>query len=144
MQDFTEICYKTISFKTGQQALHLEPGDIIELSYHNVFKDEPFRITEIRENNDGTFEISARSYNKNIYNDYLGSTIQVYDYSTKPTSLTGVVPEIKNLELNQQSRYWLLIIFYFLEEHKSESDLLLYQVPPDFGYLFFLQILLLF
>lgn len=101
-RDYNAICFKTISFKTGQQAMHLEPGDIIELSFHNVFKDEPFRITEIKENNDGTFEISARNYNKNIYNDYLGTTVQIYKYGTKETSLTGVVPEIKKLELNQE------------------------------------------
>lgn len=125
-RDYNAICYKTISFKTGQQALHLEPGDIIELSYHNVFKDEPFRITEIRENNDGTFEISARSYNKNIYNDYLGSTIQVYDYSTKPTSLTGVVPEIKNLELNQQ--------YYINADGTIVSDINGSFILPDYDY----------
>ena len=56
-RDYNSICFKTISFKTGQQAMHLEPGDVIEFSFHNVFKDEPFRITEIKENNDGTFEI---------------------------------------------------------------------------------------
>lgn len=101
-RDYNSICFKTISFKTGQQAMHLEPGDVIEFSFHNVFKDEPFRITEIKENNDGTFEISARNYNKNIYSDYLGATIQVYKYGTKETSLTGVVPEIKKLVLNQE------------------------------------------
>lgn len=100
-RDYNAICCKTISFKTGQQALHLEPGDVIELTYHNVFKDEPFRITEIKENDDGTFEIAGRNYNKNIYSDYLGSTIQVYKYATKPSSLSGVVPEIKDIALTQ-------------------------------------------
>ena len=100
-RDYNAICYKTVSFKTGQQALHLEPGDVIELSYHNVSKDEPFRITEIRENEDGTFEISARGYNKNIYNDYLGSTIQVYSYANKLSSLSSSVPDIKGITLSQ-------------------------------------------
>lgn len=101
-RDYNAICFKTVSFKTGQQALHLEPGDVIELSFRNVFKDEPFRITEIKEDNDGTYEISARSYNKNIYNDYLGATLQVYSYATKPSSLYGAVPEIRDLKLSQE------------------------------------------
>ena len=101
-RDYNAICFKTVSFKTGQQALHLEPGDVIELSFRDVFKDEPFRITEIKEDNDGTYEISARSYNKNIYNDYLGATLQVYSYATKPSSLYGAVPEIRDLKLSQE------------------------------------------
>lgn len=100
-RDYNAICFKTISFKTGQQAMHLEPGDVFEFSFRNVFKNEPFRITEIKENNNGTFEISARNYNKNIYSDYLGATIQVYNYGTKETSLTGKVPEIKNATFTQ-------------------------------------------
>lgn len=81
--------------------MHLEPGDVFEFSFRNVFKNEPFRITEIKENNNGTFEISARNYNKNIYSDYLGATIQVYNYGTKETSLTGKVPVNKNATFTQ-------------------------------------------
>lgn len=126
-RDYNSICFKTISFKTGQQAMHLEPGDVIEFSFHNVFKNEPFRITEIKENNDGTFEISARNYNKNIYNDYLGATIQVYKYGTKETSLTGVVPEIKKLVLNQN---------YFINSDGSiVSDILGDIILPTYPYI---------
>lgn len=125
-RDYNAICSKTVSFKTGQQALHLEPGDVIELTFHNVFKDEPFRITEIKENNDGTYEISARSYNKNIYNDYLGSTIQAYDYSTKPTSLSGVVPEIKDLQLSQD--------YYINGDGTIVSDINGSFILPDYDY----------
>lgn len=126
-RDYNSICFKTISFKTGQQAMHLEPGDVIEFSFHNVFKDEPFRITEIKENNDGTFEISARNYNENIYNDYLGATIQVYKYGTKETSLTGVVPEIKKLVLNQN---------YFINSDGSiVSDILGDIILPTYPYI---------
>lgn len=101
-RDYNAICFKTISFKTGQQALHLEPGDVVELTFRNVFKDEPFRIMEIKEENDGTYEISARNYNKDIYNDYLGATLQVYSYATKPSSMYGAVPEIRALKLSQE------------------------------------------
>lgn len=125
-RDYNAICFKTISFKTGQQAMHLEPGDIVEFSFHNVFKNEPFRITEIKENNDGTFEISARNYNKAIYSDYLGSTIQVYKYGTKPTSLAGNVPEIKDLVLSQN---------YFINRDGSVvSDVLGKMKLPTYEY----------
>lgn len=100
-RDYNAVCFKTISFKTGFQAMHLEPGDVISLSYHNVFKDEPFRINEIKENNDGTFEISARSYNEDLYNDYLGATIQTYNYTTITNPITSNVPEVKNITLSQ-------------------------------------------
>lgn len=126
-RDYNSICFKTISFKTGQQAMHLEPGDVIEFSFHNVFKEEPFRITEIKENNDGTFEISARNYNENIYNDYLGATVQIYKYGTKETSLTGVVPEIKKLVLNQN---------YFINSDGSiVSDILGDIILPTYPYI---------
>lgn len=125
-RDYNAICFKTISFKTGQQAMHLEPGDVFEFSFHNVFKDEPFRITEIKENNDGTFEISARSYNKDIYNDFLGTTIQVYSYATKPSSLFGAVPEIKRLDLNQN--------YYINKDGTVVSNIIGKMILPTYEY----------
>lgn len=125
-RDYNSICFKTISFKTGQQAMHLEPGDIIDFSFHNVFQNEPFRITEIKENNDGTFEISARNYNKNIYNDYLGATIQVYNYGTKNTSLIGNVPEIKNATFSQD--------YYINSDGSIVSDLTCNFDLPTYDY----------
>lgn len=125
-RDYNAICFKTISFKTGQQAMHLEPGDVIEFSFHNVFRDEPFRITEIKENNDGTFEISARNYNKDIYNDYLGATIQVYNYGTKDTSLIGNVPEIKNATFSQD--------YYINSDGSIVSDLTCNFDLPTYDY----------
>lgn len=125
-RDYNSICFKTISFKTGQQAMHLEPGDVIDFSFHNVFKNEPFRITEIKENNDGTFEISARNYNENIYNDYLGATIQVYNYGVKETSLVGNVPEVKNAVFNQT--------YYVNDDGSIVSDLTCTFDLPTYDY----------
>lgn len=102
-RDYNAICYKTVSFKTGQQAMHLEPGDVISLSYHKVFINEPFRITEIKENNDGTFEIAGRSYNPNLYNDLLGATLQTYSYVNKGGSFTNYIPNIDSLSLSQEN-----------------------------------------
>ena len=126
-RDYNAICYKTVSFKTGHQAMHLEPGDVISLSYHNVFKDEPYRITEIKENNDGTYEIAARSYNKNLYNDSLGTTIQVYSYADKPSSLAGAVPDVKEIGLRQE--------YYMNLDGTYVSNVIGFLDPPDYDYI---------
>lgn len=79
-RDYNLVCSLNISFKTGQQAIHLEPGDVVTVSYHDVFKDLPIRIKEIKENEDGTVQISGRQYNDALYSDELGGGIHWYNY----------------------------------------------------------------
>ena len=97
-RDYNLVCPLQVSFTTGMQGMHLEPGDVVTLSYHGVFTDMPIRISEIKETNKGTFEISGRQYNETIYGDDLGGGIQwhIYtgksvDYNTVPAAITGVV-----------------------------------------------------
>jgi predicted phage tail protein len=97
-RDYNLVCPLQVSFTTGMQAMHLEPGDVVTLSYHDVVADMPIRINEIKETAKGTFEISGRQYNETIYGDDLGGGIQwhVYggtsvDYNNTPPAITGVI-----------------------------------------------------
>ena len=101
-RDLNTVCNINISFKTAMQGMHLEPGDVVEVTYRNIYKDMPFRILEVKEGNDGTFQINGRLYNESIYNDSLGASIQIYDYTTMDTALVGIVPSVDNLRLTQE------------------------------------------
>ncbi len=79
-RDYNLACPLQISFTTGYQAMHLEPGDVVTVSYHDVFKDLPIRIAEIRETEEHRFTISGRQYNPDLYNDDLGGGISWYNY----------------------------------------------------------------
>lgn len=100
-RDFNNICNTTITITTAMQAMHLECGDVITVSWHKVFKDAPYRITEIKEENKGTFSITARAYNESIYNDSLGAKIQIYNYATMDSPLADFVPDVGNIDLIQ-------------------------------------------
>ena len=100
-RDYNLTCPMQVSFKTGQQAMHLEPGDVVTISYHGVFADMPIRIAEIKETNKGTFEISGRQYNDTIYGDELGGGIHFYNYSTMQTPLVGTVPNPTNISMEE-------------------------------------------
>ena len=97
-RDYNLVCPIQMSFTTGMQGMHLEPGDVVTVSYHGVFKEMPIRITEIKETNKGTFEISGRQYNDTIYGDILGGGIHWYNYSTMQSPLVGEIPEVGNLK----------------------------------------------
>lgn len=98
-RDYNASCIINVSFKTGYQALHLQPGDVVKLTY-KCFTDFPIRINEIRESADGVFEITGRQYNDSIYNDTIAVPIQAYNYATKDIPL-GAPPEVANLRFEQ-------------------------------------------
>lgn len=102
-RDFNLVCPIQVSFSTGMQAMHLEPGDVVTIDYHGVFKDMPIRIAEIKETNKGTFEISGRQYNDTIYGDELGGGIHWYNYSEMVSPLNDRVPEVLNLTVDEDS-----------------------------------------
>ena len=79
-RDYNLACPLQISFTTGYQAMHLEPGDVVTVSYHDVFKDLPIRIAEIRETEEHKYTISGRQYNPDLYNDDLGGGVSWYNY----------------------------------------------------------------
>lgn len=80
-RDQNLACPLNISFKTGMQGMHLEPGDVVTVSYHEVFTDLPIRITDIKQNDDGNYEISGRQYNDTVYGDALGGGVHWYNYT---------------------------------------------------------------
>ncbi len=74
-RDQNLVCPLTVQFSTSIQAMHLEPGDVVTLTYHEVFKELPIRITEITQDEEGKFKISGRQYNGTIYGDDLSGGI---------------------------------------------------------------------
>ena len=80
-RDQNLACPLTLSWKTGINGMHLEPGDVVTISYHKVFTDLPVRITEIKQDDDGKFELTGRQYNDTIYGDTLGGGVHWYNYT---------------------------------------------------------------
>lgn len=80
-RDQNLACPLTLSWKTGINGMHLEPGDVVTISYHKVFTDLPVRITEIKQDDDGKFDITGRQYNDTIYGDTLGGGVHWYNYT---------------------------------------------------------------
>lgn len=100
-RDYNLTCPIQVSFTTGIQAMHLEPGDVVSLSYHGVFKGMPIRIAEIKETNKGTFEVSGRQYNDTIYGDILGGGVHWYNYATMASPYAGDVLDPFNITLKE-------------------------------------------
>lgn len=100
-RDYNLTCPIQVSFSTGIQAMHLEPGDVVSLSYHGVFKGMPIRIAEIKETNKGTFEINGRQYNDTIYGDILGGGVHWYNYATMASPYAGDVLDPFNITLKE-------------------------------------------
>ena len=80
-RDQNLACPLTLSWKTGINGMHLEPGDVVTISYHGVFTELPVRITEIKQDDDGKFDITGRQYNDTIYGDGLGGGVHWYNYT---------------------------------------------------------------
>lgn len=80
-RDQNLACPLTLSWKTGINGMHLEPGDVVTISYHGVFTELPVRITEIKQDDDGKFDITGRQYNDTIYGDALGGGVHWYNYT---------------------------------------------------------------
>ncbi len=83
--DYNLSCPIVVTFTTGIEAMALEPGDVISISYRDTFKEMPVRISEIKETEDSEFEITARQYNGDIYNDDLGGGITWHSYVSANT-----------------------------------------------------------
>ena len=91
-RDYNRTCTLQVEFKTGYQAAHLEPSDVVSITYKDIFVEMPFRITEIQETEDGEYTIKGRQYNPTIYNDTLGATITMPNYSLKKPVLGTPLP----------------------------------------------------
>lgn len=88
-RDYNLVCSLQVTFTTGMMAMNLEPGDVVTLTYRNAFTDLPIRISEIRETNEHTYEISGRQYNETLYSDVLGGGVTWFTYGNRDGS-TGL------------------------------------------------------
>lgn len=91
-RDQNLACPLTLSWKTGINGMHLEPGDVVTISYHKVFTDLPVRITEIKQDDDGKFELTGRQYNDTIYGDALGGGVHWYNYTDTTQTVEKRIP----------------------------------------------------
>lgn len=91
-RDQNLACPLTLSWKTGINGMHLEPGDVVTISYHKVFTDLPVRITEIKQDDDGKFELTGRQYNDTIYGDTLGGGVHWYNYTDTTQTVEKRIP----------------------------------------------------
>lgn len=102
-KSLNRLCSVTIQFQTTTFAMHLEPGDVVTISYKNLFDKQPARITEIQEEK-GVWTIKAQQYNGSIYRDSYMEQIELGDYSPIENAFTGGVPDVSNF-LASQSYY---------------------------------------
>jgi hypothetical protein len=109
------LCPVNVTFTTGTHAMHLQPGDIITLTYRSL-DNMPFRITELKENK-GEWTIKAQQYNSSIYDDALGAQIQVKKYTQVDNALSDVVPNVTNIQSTQT--------YYKQKDGTIVSDLIL-------------------
>ena len=100
-RDYNKLCAIMISFKTGHQAAHLEPGDVITLTYRKALVNMPIRITEIKEDEKGEYSITGRQYNETIYNDSLGANLIAFNYCQQQIIYGDLTPP-SNVNVSQQ------------------------------------------
>ena len=107
-RDQNLACPLQLSFKTGVEGMHLEPGDVVTISYHGVFDGLPIRIAEIKETEEGDYEISGRQYNDNLYGDELSGGIHWHNYIGAKSMVTeeNEIPpkDAKNVRAHTQRR----------------------------------------
>ena len=107
--DYNLSCPIVVTFTTGIEAMALEPGDVVSVSYRDALSNMPVRISEIKETAENEFEITARQYNEDIYGDDLGGGIQKKNYSVAVDPADEDSPffalvNVKNLRAVSQHR----------------------------------------
>lgn len=90
-RDYNLVCSLQLSFTTGMQGMHLEPGDVVTVTYRKAFENLPIRIAEIKETAEHTYEITGRQYNASLYGDILGGGVQWHTYH-KGSGGSGLMP----------------------------------------------------
>lgn len=99
-KSINRLCSVTIQFQTTTFAMHLEPGDVVMISYKNLFDKQPARITEIQEEK-GVWTIKAQQYNASIYRDSYMEQIELGDYCPIENAFTGEVPDVRGFNASQ-------------------------------------------
>ena len=78
------------------------------ISYHGVFDGLPIRIAEIKETEEGDYEISGRQYNDSLYGDELSGGIHWHNYIGAKSMVTeeNEIPpkDAKNVRAHTQRR----------------------------------------
>lgn len=126
-RDYNLVCPMQLSFTTGMQGMHLEPGDVVTVSYHGVFNKMPIRISEIKETNKGTFEISGRQYNETIYGDLLGGGVHWYNYGIEGYTNMTNVPNPYDVNLEQ--------LYYVALDGTHVSQAIVSWKPPKYAFI---------
>ena len=151
-RDLVRLCPITMTFKTGMQGMHLEPGDIVLVSHKvvvdkketDLFKDMPVRILQIQDDN-GEYTLTCRQYNASIYDDRFGSNLQLHSYTTiKPGDedqiLPVAVPQPENLHVSTiykqgpdgAVKYDLVVTFDLPDGYGLETGLVYYKTNEDY------------
>lgn len=144
-RDLVRLCPVTMTFKTGAQAMHIEPGDIVKVSHNiiidgaetSLFKDMPVRVLEIQEDS-GEYTLTCRQYNPSIYDDSLGGNLNVHSYVgdiKEETLLPTAVPQATNLscytvyrQLSDGNTGYDIVVSYDLPDGYSlETGLVYYK-----------------
>ena len=138
--DYNLSCPIVVSFTTGIEAMSLEPGDVVTVSYRDAFVDMPVRISEIKETDENEFEITARQYNGDIYNDDLGGGIQTKNHTIADDPASEESPyfalsSVKNLKAISQHRrkedgsvaYDIVVSFDLPEQYTINSAKVYYK-----------------
>lgn len=150
-RDLVRLCPVTMTFRTGAQAMHLEPGDVVKVSHKMVldggkevdlFKDMPVRVLEIQEGQ-GEYTLTCRQYNASIYDDRFGGNLNIHDYTptVKPEDvLPAAVPQPENLQLSTiykqaadgSVRYDLVVDYDLDTAAGVETGLVYYKTNEDY------------
>lgn len=124
-KNLNKLCSLVITFSTGTFAAHLEPGDVVNVTYRNYFSEKPFRILEIQEQN-GVYTIKAREYNESVYDDNYLAEIEVKNYTSIPNAISDEIPDVENIELSQT--------YYKQKDGTIVSDIIGSCVIPDYPF----------
>lgn len=124
-KSLNRLCSVTIQFQTSTFAMHLEPGDVVTISYKNLFDKQPARITEIQEEK-GVWTIKAQQYNGSIYRDSYMEQIELGDYCPIDNAFSGDVPDVTAFNASQ--------IYYQDSLGNTISDVTLLFTPPDYQF----------
>lgn len=150
-RDIIRLCPITMTFKSGAQAMHLEPGDVVKVSHKAVldnkevdlFKDMPVRILEIQEG-EGEYTLTCRQYNPSIYDDRFGGNLNIHDYTptVKPEDVLPLAtPQPTNLQLSTvykqaadgSVRYDLIVSYTLNEAAGVETGLVYFKTDEDYN-----------
>ena len=137
-RDYNLVCPLQFSFSTGLQAMHLQAGDVVTITYRNVWEKIPIRISEIREDENGKYEISGRQYNNTLYYDGLGGGIHWHNYTQGSTGNSkGITTPSspRNLKVATQYRrntdgktiYELVVTFDLPKRYDTQTGLVYYK-----------------